>query len=116
MADSTDFELSSEDMRALGYRVVDMIVDHHQALPGKSATTVARRDALEALLREPPPRDGSDPEQVLATVERDVLSNIMYCTHPRHFAWVPGPGAASIARMGDKAAARRAMKAAGLIK
>jgi glutamate/tyrosine decarboxylase-like PLP-dependent enzyme len=92
MADSTDFELSSDDMRTLGYRVVDMIVDHHQALPGKSATSVARRDTLEKLLREPPPRDGRDPEEVLATVERDVLSNIMYCTHPRHFAWVPGPG------------------------
>lgn len=92
MADSADFEFSSDDMRALGYRVVDMIVDHHQALPGKSATSVARRDSLEELLREPPPRDGLDPEEVLATVERDVLSNIMYCTHPRHFAWVPGPG------------------------
>ena len=52
MADSIDFELSSDDMRTLGYRVVDMIVDHHSALPGKSATGLARRDQLEALLRE----------------------------------------------------------------
>lgn len=92
MADPADFELTADEMRALGYRVVDLIVDHHQALPGKSATSVARRDALEAVLREPPPSEGSDPDQVLATLERHVLANIMYCTHPRHFAWVPGPG------------------------
>jgi glutamate/tyrosine decarboxylase-like PLP-dependent enzyme len=44
------------------------------------------------LLREEPPRAGSDALEVLASVEKDVLSSIMYCTHPRHFAWVPGPG------------------------
>jgi len=92
MADSADFELGADEMRALGYRVIDMIVDHHLALSGKSATAVKRRDELEALLREAPPRAGRAPEEVLATVERDVLANIMYCTHPRHFAWVPGPG------------------------
>jgi aromatic-L-amino-acid decarboxylase len=92
MVDSADFELSADEMRALGYRVIDMIVDHHLALGGKSATAVKRRDELEALLREAPPRAGRAPEEVLATVERDVLANIMYCTHPRHFAWVPGPG------------------------
>lgn len=79
-------------MRTLGYRVIDMLVEHHATLGAKSATRFRRRDELEALLREEPPRAGSDPLEVLASVERDVLSNIMYCTHPRHFAWVPGPG------------------------
>ena len=92
MPDPADFELSGDEMRALGYRVVDMIVDHHLGLPDRSATSVARRDRLEALLREPPPLEGSRAEEILDTVERDVLANIMYCTHPRHFAWVPGPG------------------------
>jgi glutamate/tyrosine decarboxylase-like PLP-dependent enzyme len=87
-----DFELGADEMRALGYRVIDMIVDHHCALPDKSATSVRRRDELETLLREVPPATGCSAQEVLATVERDVLSNIMYCTHPRHFAWVPGPG------------------------
>jgi aromatic-L-amino-acid decarboxylase len=91
MTDPSDFDLGADDMRALGYRVIDMLVDHHSALAEKSATAFSRRDTLEKLLREAPPRLGSDPHEVLTTVERDVLSNIMYCTHPRHFAWVPGP-------------------------
>jgi glutamate/tyrosine decarboxylase-like PLP-dependent enzyme len=78
-------------MRALGYRVIDMLVEHHSTLGEKSATNYRHRDELEALLREAPPSAGSDPMDVLASVESNVLSNIMYCTHPRHFAWVPGP-------------------------
>jgi glutamate/tyrosine decarboxylase-like PLP-dependent enzyme len=78
-------------MRALGYRVIDMLVEHHSTLGEKSATSYRHRDELEALLREAPPSAGSDPMDVLASVESNVLSNIMYCTHPRHFAWVPGP-------------------------
>jgi glutamate/tyrosine decarboxylase-like PLP-dependent enzyme len=91
LTDSADFELSADDMRGLGYRVIDMLVEHHTTLGSKSATTVRRRHQLEEVLREAPPRQGSEPLEVLATVERDVLANIMYCNHPRHFAWVPGP-------------------------
>ena len=91
MSEPTGFDLGADEMRALGYRVIDMLVDHHSALPEKSATAFSRRDTLEELLREAPPTIGIDAHEVLATVERDVLSNIMYCTHPRHFAWVPGP-------------------------
>lgn len=89
--DSNNLDLSAEEMRALGYRVIDMLVEHHSALGEKSATSFKRRSELEALLREAPPAAGSDPLEVLESVEQNVLSNIMYCTHPRHFAWVPGP-------------------------
>ena len=91
MTGSADFELSADKMRALGYRVIDMLVEHHTTLGEKSATTVRRRHQLEEILREEPSDEGSEPLQVLASVERDVLANIMYCNHPRHFAWVPGP-------------------------
>lgn len=91
MADAVDFELSAEEMRSLGYRVIDMLVEHHTTLGEKSATRFRRRDELESIFREAPPAAGGDPLQVLSSIERDVLSNIMYCTHPRHFAWVPGP-------------------------
>ena len=89
--DPANFELSADEMRALGYRVIDMLVEHHLTLGEKCATSYKHRDELEALLREAPPRAGSNPFDVLASLEQDVFSNIMYCTHPRHFAWVPGP-------------------------
>lgn len=91
MTNPVDFELSAEEMRSLGYRVIDMLVEHHTSLGEKSATSFKRRDELEAMFREAPPSAGSDPLEVLASVEQNVLSSIMYCTHPRHFAWVPGP-------------------------
>ncbi len=68
MTDSVDFELSAEEMRALGYRVIDMLVEHHTTLGEKSATTVRRRHQLEEILREEPPDEGSEPLQVLASV------------------------------------------------
>lgn len=84
-------ELSEEDMRRFGYRVIDMIVDHLSALPGKPATGFAHRAELESRLREAPPARGTSFEQVLTQLEEDVLSKAMWTNHPRHFAWVPGP-------------------------
>ena len=86
MSDPVDLELSADEMRTLGYHVIDMLVEHHTTLGKKPATTLKRRHQLEEALREEPPDKGSDPFQVLASVERDVLANIMYCNHPRHFA------------------------------
>ncbi len=91
MSGRADLELSADEMRTLGYHVIDMLVEHHTTLGEKPATTLKRRHQLEGVLREEPPDEGCDALEVLASVERDVLANIMYCNHPRHFAWVPGP-------------------------
>lgn len=84
-------ELSREEMRALGYRVVDLLVEHIATLRDKPVTRWADRPAMEARLREPVPRAGSDPGAVLEQVETEVLSNLMHLDHPRFFAFVPGP-------------------------
>jgi hypothetical protein len=47
--DSANFELSAGEMRALGYRVIDMLVEHHTALGEKSATTVKRRGCFNCV-------------------------------------------------------------------
>ncbi len=84
-------ELSREEMRALGYRVVDLLVEHIATLRDKPVTRRAGRPAMEARLREPVPRAGSDPGAVLAQVETAVLATLMHLDHPRFFAFVPGP-------------------------
>ncbi len=89
--DKARLELSEEEMRSLGYRAIDLIVDHLSALPGKPATGFASRADLERRLREPPPTEGQAIDSVLSQLERDVLANAMWTNHPRHFAWVPGP-------------------------
>jgi len=83
--------LSREDMRALGYRVVDILVEHFQELPGKPVTRKADRPTLEAQLREALPEHGANALEVLDQLQRDVFSNIMHTDHPRFFAFVPSP-------------------------
>jgi aromatic-L-amino-acid decarboxylase len=92
MPDNKSLTLSPEEMRALGYRVVDILVDHLTALPGKPVTRKADRAGLEARLREPLPECGAAPLAVLDQVEQDVFDNIMHLDHPRFFAFVPSPG------------------------
>jgi glutamate/tyrosine decarboxylase-like PLP-dependent enzyme len=79
-------------MRKLGYRVVDLLVDHWATLRDQPAGRRTGREELERLLREPPPEGGCDPEEVLRRVEIDVLGNMGRVHHPRFFAFVPGPG------------------------
>ena len=52
---NTRLSLSSEEMRALGYRVIDMIVEHVETMPEKPVGHAHKgaRPGLEARLREP---------------------------------------------------------------
>jgi aromatic-L-amino-acid decarboxylase len=83
--------LPREDMRALGYRVVDMLVEHFEELPEKPVTRKADRPTLETRLREALPEHGSNALEVLDQLRWDVFSNIMHTDHPRFFAFVPSP-------------------------
>lgn len=88
--DST-LELSREEMRTLGYQVVDLLTEHFAHLRDLPVTRKADRPRLERQLREALPEQGSNAAQVLAQVEQAVLSNIMHLDHPRFFAFVPSP-------------------------
>ena len=85
-------ELDPDRMRELGHLVVDRLVHHWATLRDQSAGRRTGREELERLLREPPPEDGRNPEQVIARVETDVLGHMGRVHHPRFFAFVPGPG------------------------
>jgi aromatic-L-amino-acid decarboxylase len=87
----TTLELSGEEMRALGYRVVDILVEHFEQLRDKPVTRRADRATLEKQLREALPEQGTDTPKVLEQVEQVVFSNIMHLDHPRFFAFVPSP-------------------------
>lgn len=89
--DPAALELSSDAMRALGYRVVDLLVEHWSTLRDQPAGRATPRHELEGRLRRPPPERGSDPESVLARLERDVLAHMGRVHHPRFFAFVPSP-------------------------
>lgn len=86
-----DLCLTPAQMRDLGYRVIDAIVEHFEKLPEKCPSRRRTRDELEALLREPPPERGQDPQAVLEQALSAVFANMMHVDHPRFFAFVPGP-------------------------
>jgi glutamate/tyrosine decarboxylase-like PLP-dependent enzyme len=89
--DRDALQLSSEEMRRLGYRVVDLIVDHFAEGGEEGLGQVPDRQELEARLREPLPEAGTDPDAVLDQVEHDILPNTIRVDHPRFFGFVPGP-------------------------
>lgn len=90
--DSALLQLGREQMRELGYRVVDLIVDHLENLPNEPAMRVRSREGLERLLREPLPRQGSAPGDVIRTVTGKVFQSIGHINHPRFFGFIPTPG------------------------
>lgn len=79
-------------MRELGYRVVDLVVEHLTQIRDEPAARRGSRAVLEAALREPIPEHPSDPHDVIDRVMRDVLPWTARVDHPRFFAFVPGPG------------------------
>ena len=89
---NSTLELSREEMQSLGYKVVDMLIEHFENLRNLSVTRKSDRSTLEKQLRETIPEHGSHTEPVVEQVEQIVFNNIMHLDHPRFFAFVPSPG------------------------
>src|SRR5438132_11768713 len=89
--DLSRLQLSPEDMRKVGYRVVDLLADHFANMRdgpvGAKADPIAIRPLLSGLPSEKP----CDPHELLSRLERDVFPNNLHVDHPRFFAFVPGP-------------------------
>lgn len=79
-------------MKALGYRAVDMLVEHLSSLSDQKVSNRKSRQELEALLREPIPQQGSNPHDLLNTLEKEIFGNVVRVNHPRFFAFVGSPG------------------------
>ena len=85
-------ELSPEEMRRIGYRTIDLIVDHLANLGTSSTGRQAPGSELGPLFEFYPPEEPAGFDAALATIVRDVLANTVHVNHPRFFAFVPGPG------------------------
>jgi glutamate/tyrosine decarboxylase-like PLP-dependent enzyme len=64
--------------------------NHLTTLPEQPIGKTLSRSEAEALLREPPPEQGTDFAMVLAEFERKVAPNGFRTNHPRFLAFVPG--------------------------
>jgi aromatic-L-amino-acid decarboxylase len=84
-------ELPPEEMRRLGHRVVDRIVDHIESLDALPPVRVGDAAALRAALGGPPPEAPSDPDAALDALFEQVLPFIQHGDHPRFFARIGSP-------------------------
>lgn len=84
-------QLDRDEMRQLGYLVVDQLVEHFNSLADQPVMGVAPRAELEASLREPLPEAPTPFTELLAQLQRDVWPNIGQTQHPRFFAFIPSP-------------------------
>src|SRR6478752_10046314 len=91
MADDP-LELDRDTMRAMGYRVVDLLVEGIAALPGEPVLRIGTPAEMEARIAEPPPAVGRDFATVLDRLAKDVLPFVGHFDHPRFFGYIPGAG------------------------
>ena len=89
--DPSRLELSLEQMREFGYRVVDLLAEHFAQIGGGPVGAKADPDILCALLSGMPAGIPADPHELLIRLQRDVFPNNLHVDHPRFFAFVPGP-------------------------
>jgi aromatic-L-amino-acid decarboxylase len=85
--------LSAEEMRRLGYWVVDAVVEHVSGGDAGPAIRTGDPDELMAALGGPVPEAPGDPLVALSTLRAVALEHIQHGDHARYFARVPGPAA-----------------------
>jgi glutamate/tyrosine decarboxylase-like PLP-dependent enzyme len=85
-------ELSPEEMRRLGYRVIDLLVDHFANMKSGPVGRKADPADIWPLLAERPPDAPSDAAALLDFLAAEIFPSIMHVDHPRFFAFVPSPG------------------------
>ena len=93
-----------EGVRAVGHRMIDVLVDGLRDVREQPAWTPMPEE-VKARLRSPPPREGLGLEAVWAELQRWVLPYRLGNVHPRFWARVMGTGTATGALAGLAAAA-----------
>ena len=78
-------------MRALGYQMVDKVVDRLLNRANEPAIQTGETGQLRDLLGGPVPEKPGKAEDVIQLLSDSVLTNMQHGDHPRYFARVPGP-------------------------
>lgn len=84
-------ELSSDEMRAVGQRALDIVIKHFENNRDEHVARTLTRDDTERLLRTGLPEEGTPVNELLELLARDVFPNSLKTDHPRFYAFVPSP-------------------------
>ena len=83
--------LEPEEMRRLGYKVVDLVVDRLQRKNHENVVLTGDVATLMSTLGGPVPETPVDPDESLDLLADIALRHQQHGDHPRYFARVPGP-------------------------
>ena len=84
-------QLSKQQMRDYGYKVIDHLVEHFDTQTDKPLVCLATREQMDKLLYEKMPLQPTEADEVLKHVIENVMPNCGIHTHPKSYSFVPGP-------------------------
>jgi glutamate/tyrosine decarboxylase-like PLP-dependent enzyme len=99
-----ELALPADEMRRLGYQVVDMLVEHFATMRDKPVTRTLDAAQIAALLDGDLPEKPTPFAELLGELDQRVFRHMGLTTHPRFFAFVPSPSN-YISALGDALAA-----------
>jgi aromatic-L-amino-acid decarboxylase len=84
---------TADEIRRIGYRVVDLIAEHLSALQGEPAFRPVPGDRAAALRSAPAPQDPVPPDEILKQFADQIAPYPFGNGHPRFWGWVNSPPA-----------------------
>jgi aromatic-L-amino-acid/L-tryptophan decarboxylase len=84
---------SEDEIRRVGYLVVDLIAEHLSALPAEPVFRPVPPDLRQRFLSTPAPADGASPDAILREFRDTVAPYPFGNGHPRFWGWVNSPPA-----------------------
>ena len=82
---------SADEIRRVGYRAIDLIVEHLAGMPERPVFTAYPRALGEHMAQAPLPTNGQSADDVLSDFARDVAPYPFGNGHPRFYGWVNSP-------------------------
>jgi len=82
-----------DEIRRVGYRVVDLIAGHLSELPGEPVFRPVPPELAQAFLSTPPPQDPVSPDDILDAFQHTIAPYPFGNGHPRFWGWVNSPPA-----------------------
>jgi aromatic-L-amino-acid decarboxylase len=81
-------DLSSEEFRKIGHRLIDDLAEFYQTLPSRAVTRSTTPSAIRAALPPSLPSTGEDPGEVFGETVPLLLRYSLFNGHPRFFGYI----------------------------
>ena len=80
---SSPFDLSKEEMKAYGYKIIDLIAEHYDTVDSKDAVTSGSREKMDSIFLQEAPNEAMPANAVLDFVMENVIPHSNFTTHPK---------------------------------